>query len=105
MLAEQLGNLQEAEGHYEQHLALASTQQAQDTHGPEWVSAYANVMKVSLDSTSYSCNIILSGSLACLQTVTDYWYCVHRMICAGTMLTHAQAVRQSVVIERKQAAG
>ena len=55
MLAEQLGNLQEAEGHYEQHLALASTQQAQDTHGPEWVSAYANVMKVNLDCTSYSC--------------------------------------------------
>ncbi|KAL0040279.1 hypothetical protein WJX77_002134 [Trebouxia sp. C0004] len=46
MLAEQLGHLQDAEGHYEQHLALASTQQAQEAHGPEWSAAFVNVMKV-----------------------------------------------------------
>jgi len=45
MLAEQLGHLQDAEGHYEQHLALASTQEA---HGPEWSAAFVNVMKVAV---------------------------------------------------------
>lgn len=47
MLAEQLGDLQSAEGHYEQHLALANTQHVPDMHAPEWAAAYANVMKVS----------------------------------------------------------
>jgi len=51
MLAEQLGNLQDAEEHYEQHLTLADLQPAPDGHGPEWVAAYANVMKVYMAPT------------------------------------------------------
>lgn len=47
MLAEQLGDLQAAEGHYEQHLAFAGGQPAMEMQGPEWSAAYANVMKVS----------------------------------------------------------
>jgi hypothetical protein len=48
MLAEQLGHLQDAEVHYEQHLALASTQQAQEAHGAERSAAFVNVMKVAV---------------------------------------------------------
>ena len=48
MLAEQLDHLQDAEGHYEQHLALASTQQAQEAHGAELSAAFVNVMKVAV---------------------------------------------------------
>lgn len=47
MLAEQLHDLQAAENHYEQHLALGNAQQAAETPGPEQAAAYANVMKVS----------------------------------------------------------
>lgn len=46
MLAEQLHDLQAAENHYEQHLALGNAQQAAETPGPEQAAAYANVMKV-----------------------------------------------------------
>ena len=47
MLAEQLGNLEVAERHYEQHLALVSTQQAPETQSSGLAAAYASVMKVS----------------------------------------------------------
>ena len=47
MLAEQLGDLQAAEGHYEQHLSFARGQPAMEMQGSECSAAYANVMKVS----------------------------------------------------------
>lgn len=48
MLAEQLHDLQAAESHYEQHLALlGNTQQFVETPSPEQAAAHANVMKVS----------------------------------------------------------
>ena len=50
MLAEQLHDLQAAQDHYEQHLALGNAQQATDTPGPEQAAAYVNVMKVSCSS-------------------------------------------------------
>ena len=46
MLAEQMHDLQSAEDHYEQHLALGSTQQASETPGQDRAAAFANVMKV-----------------------------------------------------------
>ncbi|KAL3157042.1 hypothetical protein ABBQ38_001290 [Trebouxia sp. C0009 RCD-2024] len=47
MLAEQLHDLQAAESHYEQHLALlGNTQQFVETPSPEQAAAHANVMKV-----------------------------------------------------------
>lgn len=48
MLAEQLHDLQAAESHYEQHLALlGNLRQFAETSGPEQAAAHANVMKVS----------------------------------------------------------
>ena len=46
MLAEQIHDLQAAEDHYEQHLALGNAQQAAETSGPDRGAAFANVMKV-----------------------------------------------------------
>lgn len=47
MLAEQMHDLQAAEDHYEQHLALGNAQQAAEASGPDRGAAFANVMKVS----------------------------------------------------------
>ena len=47
MLAEQMHDLQAAESHYEQHLALGNAQQSAEAPGPEQAAAFANVMKVS----------------------------------------------------------
>lgn len=66
MLAEQLGDLQAAEGHYEQHLALASILEPPDAPGPERAAAYASVMKVQF--TLYALAAVQPVSAESLET-------------------------------------
>ena len=68
MLAEQMHDLQAAEAHYEQHLALGNAQQAAETAGPDRGAAFANVMKVRCLSMMTACQSIMY-SVTLLRTL------------------------------------
>lgn len=67
-------DLQSAEDHYEQHLALGNAQQAAETPGQDRTAAFANVMKVRcLSLMTVLMHCILSQRYNCFSPVfTDY---------------------------------
>lgn len=81
MLAEQMHDLQSAEDHYEQHLAISNAQQASETAGQGRAAAFANVMKVR-----------------CLSLMTLLTVCCHNAAYAAVLILQTMQVVQHLLM-------